>query len=161
AAAQLQHPNIVQIHEIGEAEGRPYLALEFVPGGSLAAQLRGVPWPARDGATLIEPLARAIHHAHVRGIVHRDLKPANILLASEPLLPPPLPEAEKGASKRPLRFGEGVGGGVLSKITDFGLAKQLQDADARTPGAGPTRTGAVMGTPSYIAPEQASGRSDR
>jgi WD40 repeat protein/serine/threonine protein kinase len=136
AAAQLQHPNIVQIHEVGETDGRPYLALEFVAGGSLAGRLIGQPWPARDAAALIEPLARAIDHAHSRGIIHRDLKPANVLLSEMgpvgPITGPP-------------------------KITDFGLAKQLQDADARA--AGPTRTGAVMGTPSYIAPEQASGRS--
>ncbi|HEV3144334.1 MAG TPA: serine/threonine-protein kinase, partial [Gemmataceae bacterium] len=82
AAAQLQHPNIVQIYEIGEADGHPYLALEYVPGSGLDERLTGTPWPAREAAELIEPLAHAIHHAHEKGIIHRDLKPANILLAS-------------------------------------------------------------------------------
>src|SRR5262249_19064795 len=81
-AAQLQHPNIVQIYEVGEHEGRPYLALELMQGGSLAEHLDGKPLPARQAAELVETLARAMHYAHQRGIVHRDLKPANILLVS-------------------------------------------------------------------------------
>src|SRR5262245_8951460 len=147
AAAQLQHPNIVQIHDVGEADGRPFLALEYVAGGSPAARLTGPPWSPRDAANLIEPLARAIDHAHARGIIHRDLKPANVLLAET-------------SSPMGLISPMGPVGTILQgapKITDFGLAKELQDAEARA--AGPTRTGAVMGTPSYIAPEQASGRS--
>jgi hypothetical protein len=81
AVARLQHPHIVQIYEIGQAEGYPYVALELVAGGSLASQLNGTPWPARPAAQLVETLARAIHYAHQCGIVHRDLKPANILLS--------------------------------------------------------------------------------
>jgi serine/threonine protein kinase len=81
AVARLQHPNIIQIHEVGEAEGRPFFALELVEGGSLADLLDGTPQPARDSAQLIETLARAIHAAHQQGIVHRDLKPANILMS--------------------------------------------------------------------------------
>src|SRR5262249_45992220 len=80
AVAQLQHPHIVQIFEIGEHEGLPYFALEFVDGVNLAEKLNGTPFPARQAAELIEILARAIHAAHERGIIHRDLKPANILL---------------------------------------------------------------------------------
>jgi serine/threonine protein kinase len=80
AVARLQHPNIVQIHEVGEAEGRPFFALELVEGGSLADMLNGTPQPALESAQLVETLARAIHAAHQQGIVHRDLKPANILL---------------------------------------------------------------------------------
>jgi hypothetical protein len=80
AAARLQHPHIVQIHEVGEAGGQPYFALEYVAGGSLAERLAGTPLPAREAARLVETLARAIQYAHERGIVHRDLKPANILL---------------------------------------------------------------------------------
>src|SRR5262249_2200807 len=76
AAARLQHPNIVQIHAIGEHDGRPYLALEYVDGVSLA----GAALPVREAAALVETLARAMHHAHQRGVIHRDLKPANILL---------------------------------------------------------------------------------
>src|SRR5207249_5329857 len=80
AVARLQHPHIVQIYEIGEWDGRPYIALEFVEGGSLADQIKGAPQPARASAALVETLARAMHHAHQHGILHRDLKPANILL---------------------------------------------------------------------------------
>jgi WD40 repeat protein len=131
AAARLQHPNIVQIHEVGEAAGHPYCALEFVEGGNLAGKLGGKPLPAREAAKLVEALARAMQLAHSRNVVHRDLKPANILLAS--------PGRESGE--------------LIPKITDFGLARQL-DTDS-----GETQAGAVMGTPSYMAPEQASGRA--
>jgi serine/threonine-protein kinase len=91
AVARLQHPNIVQIYEIGTHDGRPfghsavcpYMALEFVAGGSLAQRLGGTPQPARIAAQLVETLARAMHFAHQRGIIHRDLKPANILVSGE------------------------------------------------------------------------------
>src|SRR6516164_2320298 len=125
AVARLQHPNIVQIHEVGAAGGRPYCALEFVEGGSLAGKLKGHPLPAREAAKLVEALARAVQLAHSRNVVHRDLKPANVLLAAD----------------------------GTPKISDFGLARQL-DTDS-----GATQAGAVMGTPSYMAPEQALGRS--
>jgi WD40 repeat protein/serine/threonine protein kinase len=148
AVAQLQHPNIVQIHEIGETAGHPYLALEYVPGGSLAAELKGVPWPVRDAARIVEPIARAIHHAHQRGIVHRDLKPANVLMS--------LDGSQTNSNGTPPGDRHVA---AIPKITDFGLAKQLNEMEATTDRAGPTRSGAVMGTPSYIAPEQASGRS--
>jgi WD40 repeat protein len=125
AVARLQHPNIVTVYEVGEAGGHPYCALEFVEGGSLAAKLDGKPLPAREAAKLVEALARAVQLAHSRNVVHRDLKPANVLLAAD----------------------------GTPKITDFGLARQL-DSDSAA-----TQAGAVMGTPSYMAPEQASGRS--
>src|SRR5581483_6533141 len=112
AQAQLQHPNVVPIYEVGEAAGRPYLAMEFLAGGSLAQRLAGTPQPARQAAQLVQTLARAMHYAHQRGLIHRDLKPANVLLAED----------------------------GTPKITDFGLAKRLEG------GAGPTRTGAVLGT---------------
>src|SRR6516164_7961092 len=137
AVARLQHPNIVQIHEVGEAGGVPYCALEFVEGGNLARKLAGQPLPARVAARVVEALARAMQLAHSRNVVHRDLKPANILLS-------PLADGQEGAGVR------GVG---TPKITDFGLARQL-DSDS-----GETQAGAVMGTPSYMAPEQASGRA--
>ena len=133
AAARMQHPNIVQIYEVGEHHGLPYLALELVDGGSLAGELNGKPWDNRKAVQLVAQLADAIQHAHDRGIIHRDLKPANILLAG--------PLAETDADFTP-------------KITDFGLAKRLEE------GKGLTRTGAVMGTPSYMAPEQASGNNE-
>jgi outer membrane protein assembly factor BamB len=126
AVARLQHPGIVQIHEIGEADGHPFFSLEFCPGGSLAGKLNGTPLPPKEAARLVETLARAVQAAHEAGVVHRDLKPANVLLAAD----------------------------GTPKITDFGLAKKLGDA------AGPTASGAVMGTPSYMAPEQAGGKSE-
>jgi serine/threonine protein kinase len=137
AIARMQHPNIVQIYEVGQQEGRPYLALEFVDGGSLARKLREGPLTVRQAAQLLETLARAIHAAHQRGIVHRDLKPGNILLAACGVGPGATPQA----------------GELIPKITDFGIAKRLGDE------ASSTRTGAIMGTPSYMAPEQASGKS--
>jgi hypothetical protein len=134
AAARLQHPNVVQIHEVGEHDGRPYFSLEYVDGGSLEAKLNGAPWPAREAAALVEVLARAMHYAHQRGVVHRDLKPANILLAA-------------GAPA------------AVPKITDFGLARRVPAADGGTTAPpGPTRSGAVLGTPGYMAPEQAAGQ---
>jgi serine/threonine protein kinase len=84
AVARLQHPNIVQIHEVGEADGHPYCALEFVEGGNLASKIAGKPIPPREAARLVEALARAMQLAHSRNVVHRDLKPANVLLAGEP-----------------------------------------------------------------------------
>src|SRR5207244_8768876 len=80
AAARLQDPNIVHIHEVGEQDGEPYLAMEFVAGGSLDKRLTGTPWPARAAAQLVQTLAWAIHHSHQHGVIHRDLKPANVLL---------------------------------------------------------------------------------
>jgi serine/threonine-protein kinase len=124
AVARLQHPNVVQIHEVGEHDGRPYLVLEYVAGGSLADRLGGKPQPADEAARLVRTLALAVHAAHQHGVVHRDLKPANVLLAED----------------------------GTPKVTDFGLAKRLDEA-------GQTQTGAVLGTPSYMAPEQALGDS--
>jgi len=124
AEARLQHPNIVQVYEIGEHEGLPYFSLEFVDGGSLSQKAGRQPQPPRDAARLVETLARAAHYAHERGIVHRDLKPANVLLSAD----------------------------GTPKIADFGLAKCLDDD------SGSTRTGLVIGTPSYMAPEQALGQ---
>ncbi|HEV3258733.1 MAG TPA: serine/threonine-protein kinase, partial [Gemmataceae bacterium] len=153
AVARLRHPNIVQIHEVGEQGGRPFLSLEFIEGGSLAARLDGTPWPAAEAAQLIEALARAIHAAHQQGIVHRDLKPANILLS---LVPGLLSFAEE--------HGQGTtdeGQRAIPKITDFGLAKLLDgEPGVSTPG-GLTVSGAVLGTPSYMAPEQAEGKSGK
>jgi serine/threonine protein kinase/WD40 repeat protein len=155
AAARLQHPNIVQIYEVGEHAGRPYLALEYVDGGSLAEHLDGTPLPAQQVATLLEVLARAMDHAHQRGIVHRDLKPGNILLQS--LFTAGDAEERRGnpAAKLPLR--SSVSAAVhdsTPKITDFGLAKLLVGGDESQ-----TLTGSILGTPSYMAPEQASGKT--
>jgi WD40 repeat protein/tetratricopeptide (TPR) repeat protein/predicted Ser/Thr protein kinase len=122
--ARLQHPNLVQIFEVGEFEGRPFFSMEFVDGGNLEDKFEGKPQPPETAAKMASTLARAVHAAHERGVVHRDLKPGNVLLT---------------------RDGQ-------PKITDFGLAKQMDSA------IGQTRTGAIMGTPSYMAPEQASGK---
>jgi tetratricopeptide (TPR) repeat protein len=130
AVARLHHPNIVQIYEVGEHEGRPFCALEYMDGGSLDRRLKGEPQAPNLAVRLTETLARAMHAAHQKGIVHRDLKPANILLAGEAVLP--LDEC-------------------TLKISDFGLAKQTDDEAWRT------RSGVILGTPSYMAPEQASG----
>jgi serine/threonine protein kinase len=146
AVAHLQHPNIVQIYEVGEHEGIPFLTLEYCGGGSLAARLAGKPLPCREAARLLETIARAVHVAHQAGIVHRDLKPANILLAACPQ--PTAEEGEEAVTE------QSVLAGWVPKITDFGLAKRVQDDAAGSQGL--TRTGAVMGTPSYMAPEQAN-----
>jgi eukaryotic-like serine/threonine-protein kinase len=123
AVARLQHPNIVPIYEVGEHDGRPFLALEYADGGSLLRKVAGTAQPEGEAARLVETLARAVHYMHQQGILHRDLKPNNVLLMAD----------------------------GTAKITDFGLAKIL-DADV-----GLTRTEALIGTPSYIAPEQAAG----
>jgi serine/threonine protein kinase/tetratricopeptide (TPR) repeat protein len=147
ALARLRHPNIALIYEVGESEGRPYLVMEYVNGGSLASRLACAPWPIREAAFLVETLAQAIHHAHERGIVHRDLTPGNVLLALEDEALPDL--GENGAARAPPTRER-----CIPKITDFGLAK-LYLAE----GAARTESGVIMGTPSYVAPEQAEGRS--
>jgi formylglycine-generating enzyme required for sulfatase activity/tRNA A-37 threonylcarbamoyl transferase component Bud32 len=144
AIARLQHPNIVQIHEVGEQEGKPFFCLEFCAGGSLEKKLNGTPLPAQQAAQLVETLARAIDAAHQAGIIHRDLKPANVLLTREGEAPAE-PFASGSAGASPSLY--------VPKITDFGLARRLDES------ANPTVSGAIIGTPSYMAPEQAAGKS--
>jgi serine/threonine protein kinase/tetratricopeptide (TPR) repeat protein len=151
AVARLQHPNIVQIHEVGAHAGRPYFALEYVEGGSLAAGLTGTPLPARPAAELVEKLARAMQFAHEQGVIHRDLKPGNVLLQVQNA------ECRVQNDKPDSAFCILHSAFCIPKVTDFGLAKFL-DRDAKT-SAGATQTGAVLGTPSYMAPEQAWGKS--
>jgi WD40 repeat protein/tetratricopeptide (TPR) repeat protein len=127
SVARLAHPHIVQIYEVGEVGGQPFCALEFVAGGSLAARLAGTPQPPRQAAQWLLTLAQAIDAAHRAGVVHRDLKPANVLLTED----------------------------GQPKVTDFGLAKRLDDP------SGQTQTGAILGTPSYMAPEQAESKAPR
>jgi serine/threonine protein kinase len=149
--ARLQHPNIVQIYDVGEAAGRPYFVLEFVAGGSLAQHLQGTPQPPRPAAQLVETLARAVHAAHANGVIHRDLKPANILLEGSG------PEGQ-GLGKKFPRHSEPppLTPSFLSpKITDFGVAKWAGGAGEAPDLRGPTVTGELLGTPNYMAPEQA------
>jgi len=146
--ASLRHPNIVQIYEISLGQEPPFFTLELVEGGSLADQLGGRPQPFRQAARLVAVLAQAIHVAHQGGIVHRDLKPANILLA-----PLEKRDSHLGAFSEDVRCLNPDFFSWSPKITDFGLAKQLDG------GASRTESGLIMGTPSYMAPEQAEGRS--
>jgi eukaryotic-like serine/threonine-protein kinase len=142
AAARLQHPNIIQIYDVGESEGRPFYAMEFVDGGCLAQRLLGKPLPMREAARLLLTLADAVAAAHRAGVLHRDLKPGNVLLASAPE-----PALSCGDPSPVTPLG-------TPKIVDFGLAKWLNATGDRNEG------GSVLGTPLYMAPEQALGHND-
>jgi WD40 repeat protein len=148
AAARLQHPNIIQLYEVGEADGQPYLTMEYVEGGSLADRLDGKPLPWLPAAALVATLAGAVHHAHQRGIVHRDLKPANVLLQIEDC--GSRTECKSTTSGRSAVFDLQ---NTIPKITDFGVAKVVFG------GVTQTASGAILGTPGYMAPEQAAGAS--
>jgi serine/threonine protein kinase len=152
AVARLRHPNIVHIYEVGEQGGYPYFSMEFIDGGSLARKLAGTPLPARPAAELAETLARAMHTAHQQGIVHRDLKPANVLLQKKSEVRSEKSEEETEAPGHP-DFSL-LTSHFSAKISDFGLAKRLEG------GASLTTSGDVLGTPSYMAPEQAAGDPD-
>jgi serine/threonine protein kinase len=152
AAARLQHPGIVQVFQVGEHDGHPFLVFEYLAGGSLERYLSGKPWPPTEAARLVESIAAAVQHAHDHGIVHRDLKPANILLTG-------LRSQESGVSNassvtpdsRCLTPDPWL---LAPKVADFGLARQVA-ADQTTPRPGLTVTGTIIGTPAYMAPEQA------
>jgi serine/threonine-protein kinase len=140
AAANLDHPNIVPIYEVGEHDGQHYFSMKLIEGGSLAAAL-GAAWThsaSKAAAKLIATVARAVHYAHQRGILHRDLKPANILLAPSD----PVHGVRLGGSPD-------ASGHYEPHITDFGLARRLDAAGSLSP------SGAIIGTPSYMSPEQA------
>ena len=133
AVAQLQHPHIVQVIEVGEDDGIPFVALEYLAGGSLHQRIAGKPQPPYAAAEWVETLARATAHAHANGVLHRDLKPGNILFTAD----------------------------GVPKVTDFGTAR-LFDPQGGDDWADPglTRVGEVIGTPQYMAPEQARGSPD-
>jgi hypothetical protein len=126
AIGKLHHPHVVQVYEVGETQGAPYLLLEFIDGGTLTQRLQGKPQPARWSAEVIRDVAGAVQAVHESGLLHRDLKPGNILLTTA----------------------------GTPKITDFGLTKRLEDSSA-----GLTQSGAIVGTPMYMAPEQAAGKT--
>jgi serine/threonine protein kinase/WD40 repeat protein len=145
AAAGLEHPNIVRVYKVGEPEGAPFFTMEFCEGGSLDDELKDKFLKPEQAARLVELLARAMHKAHEneKPIFHRDLKPANVLLV--PVDP---------GTGICLVADDGTEVHRQPKITDFGLAKRLGRDDGRT------RQNVIMGTPSYMAPEQAAGKSD-
>jgi serine/threonine protein kinase/formylglycine-generating enzyme required for sulfatase activity len=126
AAANLDHPRIVPIFEVGQHQGQHFFSMGYVDGTSLSQKIADGPLPPRDAAEMLVKICEGIAYAHDRGVIHRDLKPANILIdrAEQP------------------------------KVTDFGLAKKV-GADSNLTG-----TGQILGTPSYMAPEQASGKID-
>ena len=127
AVAKVQHPNVIQIFDVGEHNGLAYLAVEYVDGGTLADRIgKGKPLPIGAAVHLLTQIARGVGAAHSRGVIHRDLKPANILLTAD----------------------------GVPKVADFGLAKQL-GAESHTV------TGSILGTPAYMAPEQAMGQIRR
>jgi WD40 repeat protein/serine/threonine protein kinase len=176
AAALLDHPNIVPIYEIGELEGQHFFSMAFIPGLSL--QQRGLqgPLPPREAARLLQQIAEAIQYAHEQGVIHRDLKPQNVLLQGAEVDTPR--DGSRGASGRDTNStraadtehertpgtsrgdsrngASGPQSGVsltIPKVTDFGLAKIVSD------NSNMTASGEVIGTPSYMAPEQAEGKT--
>jgi eukaryotic-like serine/threonine-protein kinase len=154
AAGLLQHPNIIPVHEVGEHDGRDFFTMPFIEGRSLASVLADGPLPPHESARLVATLAKAVEHAHQQGIIHRDLKPGNVLLAASPdgsdvnpssTLPPNVDSRSSSpdSSRTPM-------------IADFGLAKHLVSERESL-----TQTGAIVGTPSFMPPEQAAGNRGR
>src|SRR5881409_1951879 len=133
AAANLQHPNIVAIHEVGEHDRQQYFSMDYIKGRNLAELAREGPLPARQAALYLKTIAEAIHFAHQRGILHRDLKPSNVLLDS---------------------FDQ-------TRVTDFGLAKRLSNSELGTRNSELTLTGQVLGSPNFMPPEQAASKHGR
>lgn len=145
AVGQLQHPNIVQVHEVGEQNGCPFFSLEYVDGASLNKKIAGNPQPVMAAAEMVETLAHAMDFAHRKAIIHRDLKPANVMLTK------PRAAGSSDSDPRSPTVSEQLYG--IPKIADFGLAKRLEED------SGTTKSGTILGTPSYMSPEQAAGKT--
>src|SRR5262249_38778102 len=139
---------VVQIYDVGDVDGRPYFTMELVEGGSLQAKIDGTPQPAAWSASLVAKLADAVHTAHQSGIIHRDLKPANIMLAGDNTQRSGVSNNERPTLRIPLTPDSSP---VTPKSTDFGLARRLEGEP------GLTVSGVLVGTPNYMAPEQAWG----
>ncbi len=137
AIGRMQHPNLIQVFDVGEYDGRVYYSMEYLAGGNLEDRIGNAPLPPRKAAEIVKILADAIEAVHEHGVIHRDLKPANILLTA----------ADATNEKT------GVKGFGIPKISDFGLAKRTDIP------SGPTLTEHILGTPTYMAPEQAAGHS--
>lgn len=155
-AANLHHPNIVPVYEVGTKDNLAFLAMEYINGGSLYKLINRKPMDPIIVAKLLEPVARGIHYAHQQEIIHRDLKPSNILIL-KPLVPasPPTVNTTKATENTEVKLVEStVVDDFIPKITDFGLAKRLKQPLALT------QTGMAVGTPHYMAPEQALGKTN-
>jgi WD40 repeat protein len=154
AVARLKHPHIVQIYEVGQSHGRLYYSFEYVEGGNLVRRYQSAKPNYRDSAKIVRILAAAVHYAHQYGIIHRDLKPSNILVA------PRMGATEPGSTPTGLMSRMHPSGStidasedIIVKVSDFGLAKDIGDD------SGQTQTEQMIGTPSFMAPEQAPGRA--
>ncbi len=147
AAAKLNHPNIVPVYETGEHEGEQYFSMEYVEGKSLSARVAEGPLAPDEASRIVCTLAEAMGFAHSKGVIHRDLKPGNILLDHTP--------ASRGSEQTPQQLRTGAAAAVIPRITDFGLAKKIED------GRGLTMTGQALGTPEYMPPEQAAGKLEK
>ncbi|MFL5331198.1 MAG: protein kinase domain-containing protein [Gemmataceae bacterium] len=164
AAAALQHPNVAQLYEIGQHDGLPYIAMEFCPGGTLADQLQDSVMPARESAELVRTLANAVQAAHELGILHRDLKPANVLLARSRLISDSqqtLRDTQTETKEMRKTAGHSTShdsSSLVPKITDFGMAKKF-DPGTGEAASNLTHAGTIIGTPSYMSPEQSDGNS--
>ncbi len=131
-AARLQHPNIVAVHEVGEQEGQPYFSMDYVEGQNLAQLVGNTPLPTAHAATYLKTIAEAVQYAHQKGILHRDLKPSNVLIDT---------------NDQP-------------RVTDFGLARHFNNSQPSTNDSHLTQTGQVLGSPSFMPPEQTAAKSD-
>lgn len=145
AVAKLQHPNIVQVYDVGTDSDVPYMALEFVDQGTLSKKLQNKPQESRYAASLVAGMADGIQHAHDHGILHRDLKPANILLRKK--------EVDSSASHASSASHHAIP--EVPVVSDFGLAKKLDSKELFT------QSGLAIGTPNYMSPEQASGQTEK